>query len=75
MKRQKYILMMILLVVTTMVIAQESYVIDSVCVGAERTYRRDGEAGYTYYWEIIDRQLDDTIPVSGVDFTETNVLM
>ena len=72
MKRQKYILMMILLVVTTMVIAQESYVIDSVCVGAERTYRRDGEAGYTYYWEIIDRQLDDTIPVSGVDFTETN---
>ncbi len=53
-------------------LAQESYVIDSVCVGAERTYRRDGEAGYTYYWEIIDRQLDDTIPVSGVDFTETN---
>ena len=72
MKRQKYILMMILLVVTTMVIAQESYVIDSVCVGAERTYRRDGEAGYTYYWEIIDRQLDDTIPVSGVDFPEIN---
>ena len=68
MKRQKYILMMILLVVTTMVIAQESYVIDSVCVGAERTYRRDGEAGYTYYWEIIDRQLDDTIPVLEVPF-------
>ena len=53
-------------------LAQESYVIDSVCVGAERTYRRDGEAGYTYYWEIIDRQLDDTIPVSGVDFPEIN---
>ncbi|AHW61700.1 hypothetical protein FH5T_06820 [Draconibacterium orientale] len=72
MKRQKYILMMILLVVTTMVTAQESYVIDSVCVGAERTYRRDGEAGYTYYWEIIDRQLADTTYLSGVDFTEIN---
>ena len=53
-------------------LAQESYVIDSVCVGAERTYRRDGEAGYTYYWEIIDRQLNDTTYVTGEDFTEIN---
>ncbi|WP_319500083.1 gliding motility-associated C-terminal domain-containing protein [uncultured Draconibacterium sp.] len=62
--------MMILLVVTTMVAAQESYVIDSVCVGTERTYRRDGEAGYTYYWEIVDRQLNDTFGVAEVPFEE-----
>lgn len=34
--------------------AQESYVIDSVCVGADRTYRVDGEKGSTYEWFILD---------------------
>ncbi len=53
-------------------LAQETYVIDSVCVGAERTYRRDGGAGYTYDWEIIDLQGGDTIYVTGNDFIEVN---
>ncbi|WP_319230945.1 Ig-like domain-containing protein [Draconibacterium orientale] len=70
MKRLMYIVFFLLM--ATNLFAQESYVIDSVCVGAERTYRRDGKAGYTYYWEIIDRQLNDTTYLSGVDFTEVN---
>ncbi len=34
--------------------AQENYVIDSVCVGASRTYRIDGEKGSTYEWHLKD---------------------
>ncbi len=60
------------LLMATNLLAQESYVIDSVCVGAERTYRRDGEAAYTYYWEIVDRQINDTLYLTGDDFTEIN---
>ncbi len=51
-------------------LAQESYVIDSVCVGAERTYRRDGEKLYLYDWHIIDRQLTDTFEVPEIPFEE-----
>ena len=32
----------------------QSYVIDSLCVGSERTYRVDGEKGSTYQWFIRD---------------------
>ncbi len=54
-------------------LAQETYVIDSVCVGAERTYRRDGEKLYTYYWDIVDRLAGDTMHnIPGVDFTEVD---
>lgn len=53
-------------------LAQETYVIDSVCVGAERTYRRDGEANYSYYWELVDREVNDTSYVPGVDFKDIN---
>ncbi len=56
------------LMIATNLLAQESYVIDSVCEGTERTYRRDGEAGYTYSWYIIDHQLNDTFLVSSVPF-------
>jgi gliding motility-associated-like protein len=34
--------------------AGQGYVIDSVCQGAERHYRIDGEAGYTYEWSLTD---------------------
>jgi hypothetical protein len=37
-----------------MVAAQESYVVDSVCVGADRLYRMDGEYGSTYEWSIYN---------------------
>uniref|UniRef100_UPI003216531F Ig-like domain-containing protein n=1 Tax=uncultured Draconibacterium sp. TaxID=1573823 RepID=UPI003216531F len=52
--------------------AQEIYVVDSVCIGAERTYRHDGEEGYSYYWEIIDVLNRDTSNVPGVDFMEVD---
>ena len=63
---------MLFLVIATAVLAQETYVIDSVCVGADRTYRRDGEKLYTYYWQIVDRTLNDTAYVPEVGFTEVN---
>ena len=53
MLRLKSILTIILLAVTSLVMAQE-YLIDSVCVGAERFYRIDGEKGSTYDWHITD---------------------
>ncbi|MDX8337600.1 Ig-like domain-containing protein [Draconibacterium sp. IB214405] len=70
MKRLMYIVFFLLMAAN--LLAQENYVIDSVCIGAERTYRRDGEAGYTYYWEIVDRQINDTIFPTGEDFIEIN---
>ena len=36
--------------------AGQGYVIDSVCKGAERHYRIDGEAGSTYIWTLTDPQ-------------------
>ncbi len=70
MLRLKHILSILFLVMATSVLAQETYVIDSVCVGAERTYRRDGEQGYLYDWFIIDTLAHDTFAVPGVDFSE-----
>lgn len=58
------------LLLASSLFAQENYVIDSVCVGTERTYRRDGEAGYTYYWEIVDSLRRDTFAPAGSDFVE-----
>ena len=70
MKKLMYIVFFLFMAAN--LLAQETYVIDSVCVGAERTYRRDGEKLYTYYWEIVDRLASDTSYVPGVDFTEVN---
>lgn len=36
--------------------AGQGYVIDSVCQGAERHYRIDGETGSTYTWTLTDPQ-------------------
>jgi len=54
MKRLKYILILTLLAVTTLVTAQENYVIDSVCIGSDRDYRIKGENGSTYDWFVLD---------------------
>ena len=53
MKRLKYIWIMILLIVAIQA-AGQSYVIDEVCVGAERYYRIDGEKGSSYEWMLTD---------------------
>ncbi len=47
--------MMILLLLTGVAgTAQSRYVIDVVCIGAERWYRVDGEANSTYEWTLTD---------------------
>jgi len=53
MNRLRTILLTILLAVAYGA-AGQGYVIDSVCQGAERHYRIDGEAGYTYLWSLTD---------------------
>lgn len=70
MKSLKYILMTILLAVTFTVTAQETYVIDSVCIGAERYYRVNGEAGSNYAWMLTD-STGTNIPLVMVAATDT----
>lgn len=53
MNRLRTILLTILLAVAYGA-AGQGYVIDSVCQGAERHYRIDGEIGYTYIWSLTD---------------------
>ncbi len=53
MKMLRIILLTTLLVVAYGAAGQR-YVIDSVCQGAERHYRIDGEAGSTYTWTLTD---------------------
>jgi len=47
-----YILLLLMLACNVQ--AQESYVIDSLCVSSTRHYRIDGEKGSTYQWFILD---------------------
>ncbi|MCK5777093.1 MAG: hypothetical protein KAH25_12995, partial [Bacteroidales bacterium] len=61
---------MTLLTITTLVTAQESYVIDSVCVDGERIYRRDGEKSYTYDWSVTDTLDNPVDNPTGVPFVE-----
>ncbi|KOH46635.1 Ig-like domain-containing protein [Sunxiuqinia dokdonensis] len=74
MNRLKTILLMTLLAVTLGVAAQESYVIDEVCVGAERTYRIDGEEGSTWVWKLEASDGTEIIldNPTGTDFTDTD---
>jgi len=53
MNRLRIILLTILLAVAYGA-AGQGYVIDSVCRGAERHYRIDGEAGSIYHWTLTD---------------------
>ena len=55
MNRLRTILLTILLAVAYGA-AGQGYVIDSVCQGAERHYRIDGETGSTYTWTLTDPQ-------------------
>ncbi len=58
------------LFVAANVAAQENYVIDSVCIGAERFYRGDGELGSTYIWAITDEVGDTIVQSPGNDFKD-----
>ena len=55
MNRLRTILLTILIAVAYGA-AGQGYVIDSVCQGAERHYRIDGETGSTYTWTLTDPQ-------------------
>ena len=61
--RFKYIVLAILLIVTLKVSGQ-TYVIDSLCINSVRQYRIEGEVGSTYLWSLRD--------TSGVTIALTN---
>lgn len=61
-----------ILLVAALQVAGQSYVIDEVCIGAERYYRIDGEKGSIYEWLLTD-SLGTDVPLSnpsGLTFTE-----
>ena len=70
MKRLKYIWTMLLLVAALQA-AGAPYVIDKVCVGAERHYRVDGEPGSDYLWLLTDAD-NNTVDLAGSLFTDTD---
>ena len=64
---------MLLLAVASLAAAQDYYVIDSVCVGANRYYRIDGEKGSTYDWHLKDTITGNEITIpnpAGTAFTD-----
>lgn len=63
-------LMILLFVATTA--AGDPYVIDQVCQGALRTYRVDGEPGFTYTWKLTDPVGNPIAIPAGKSFIETD---
>ncbi len=61
---------LLFLFVAANVAAQDFYVIDSVCIGAERIYRGDGELGSTYIWAITNEAGDTIVQSPGNDFQD-----
>ncbi|MDO9615576.1 MAG: hypothetical protein Q7J86_13760, partial [Bacteroidota bacterium] len=60
-----------LLLVVALQAAGDPYVIDSVCVGAERVYRVDGEPGSSYLWLLTDAN-NNTVDLAGTLFSVTD---
>ena len=65
---------MTLLLVAALQAAGQSYVIDKVCLGTQRHYRIDGEAGSTYVWQLTDASGNPVVlnNPSGISFTTTD---
>lgn len=71
MTRINHILLSILFLLTGLTaVSQSRYVIDEVCVGADRYYRVDGEPGSTYTWTLT---LPDGITVITLPETADSV--
>jgi gliding motility-associated-like protein len=73
MKRLTYIILVVLLTVAQ-AMAQPGYVVDQVCINANRTYRVNGEAGATYEWLLRDSG-GNAVPLAnsaGTPFTGTD---
>jgi len=81
MNRLRTILLTILLAVAYGA-AGQGYVIDSVCQGAERHYRIDGETGYSYIWSLTDPygkisrlpETADTVTINWNNFAGNYIL-
>ncbi len=70
MKKLMYIIMFLLIAAN--VAAQGTYVIDMVCVGADRYYRINGEKGSTYEWYIKDTLGNEIAKPTNIDFWVEN---
>ena len=68
MKKVLYILLFLLIAAN--ISAQKNYVIDSVCVDAQRYYSAYGESGSTYKWSVTNETGDTIMKSPGVDFKE-----
>ena len=60
-----------LLLVAALQAAGDPYVIDKVCLAAERVYRVDGELGSDYLWLLTDAD-NNTVDLVGTLFTDTD---
>ena len=73
MKTLRYIIITLLLVAALQA-ARGQYVIDKVCLGAQRHYRIDGLANSTYLWQLTDASNNPVTITNpaGTSFTTTN---
>jgi gliding motility-associated-like protein len=67
---KKLMYIWLILILAANAAAQENYVIDSVCIDAERFYRVDGEEGSTYLWAITSTTGDTILQSDGIPFTD-----
>jgi hypothetical protein len=68
MKKSLHILLFLLFAVN--IAAQKNYVIDSVCVDANRYYSAYGELGSTYKWAVVNESGDTIMHSPGVDIKD-----
>ncbi|MCB8963409.1 MAG: gliding motility-associated C-terminal domain-containing protein [Bacteroidales bacterium] len=68
MKKLLHILLFLLFAAN--IAAQKYYVIDSVCVDAQRYYSAYGELGSTYKWSVVNESGDTIMQSSGADIKD-----
>lgn len=68
MKKLLHILLFLLFAAN--IAAQKNYVIDSVCVDAQRYYSAYGELGSTYKWSVVSESGDTIMQSSGTDIKD-----
>jgi gliding motility-associated-like protein len=68
MKKLLHILLFLLFAAS--IAAQKNYVIDSVCVDAQRYYSAYGELGSTYKWAVVNESGDTIMQSPGTDIKD-----
>ena len=71
MKTLKYMIMMLLLIAALQAVRAQ-YVIDKVCLGAQRNYRINGEVGSTYLWQLSNSS-GNPVPLSNPNGTSFSI--